>query len=72
MVGLGFSKDSLPFVAMTMAEIGEVGMITLVKAAMSGGMSCFVYIVYYNAVGTLFLSQYIIYRCCRSYIFHFC
>ncbi|KAL5793134.1 hypothetical protein ACOSP7_001728 [Xanthoceras sorbifolium] len=66
MMGLGFSTDSLPFAAMAVVEIGEVGMITLAKAAMSGGMSNFVYVVYYNALGTFLLFHYFIYRCYRG------
>ncbi|KAK3183523.1 hypothetical protein Dsin_030809 [Dipteronia sinensis] len=66
MMSLGFSMDSLPFAAMAVVEVGEVGMITLAKAAMSGGMSNFVYVVYYNALGTFLLSHYFIYRCYRG------
>ncbi|KDO66261.1 hypothetical protein CISIN_1g019712mg [Citrus sinensis] len=51
---------------MALVEIGEVGMITLGKAAMSSGMSNFVYVVYYNALGTFILLHYFIYNTYRS------
>ncbi|KAL8166773.1 hypothetical protein V2J09_008272 [Rumex salicifolius] len=50
-----FVTKSLPFVAMMVVESVEAGLITLSKAAMSKGMSNFVFVVYYNALGTLFL-----------------
>lgn len=50
-----FVKKSLPFLAMMVVETVEAGLITLSKAAMSRGMSNFVFVVYYNALGTLFL-----------------
>lgn len=59
----GFIKGSLPFLVMMVVESVEVGLITLSKAAMSKGMSNFVFVVYYNALGTLFLLP--------SFSFHF-
>ncbi|KAF9606969.1 hypothetical protein IFM89_030267 [Coptis chinensis] len=50
-----FSWDLIPFVAMITVECTDVGQTTLSKAAMSRGMSPFVYVVYSNAVGTLLL-----------------
>ncbi|KAL5720329.1 hypothetical protein ACHQM5_013008 [Ranunculus cassubicifolius] len=47
--------DVLPFIAMLTVECTDVGLTTLSKAAMSKGMSPFVYVVYYNALGTLIL-----------------
>uniref|UniRef100_A0A5B7BH56 WAT1-related protein n=1 Tax=Davidia involucrata TaxID=16924 RepID=A0A5B7BH56_DAVIN len=55
-------KDALPFAGMVMVECGEIGMVTLSKAAMNTGMSNFVFVVYYNALGTFILLPY--------YIFH--
>ncbi|GAY46702.1 hypothetical protein CUMW_099090 [Citrus unshiu] len=72
MMKLDSSTDTAPFVAMALVEIGEVGMITLGKAAMSSGMSNFVYVVYYNALGTFILLHYFIYntyRICLVQIF---
>ncbi|ESR59690.1 hypothetical protein CICLE_v10017903mg [Citrus x clementina] len=66
MMKLDSSTDTAPFVAMALVEIGEVGMITLGKAAMSSGMSNFVYVVYYNALGTFILLHYFIYNTYRS------
>ena len=65
MMKLDSSTDTAPFVAMALVEIGEVGMITLGKAAMSSGMSNFVYVVYYNALGTFILLHYFIYNTYR-------
>ncbi|XP_042500984.1 WAT1-related protein At3g28050-like [Macadamia integrifolia] len=47
--------DVVPFAVMVMVECAEVGITTLSKAAMVKGMSHFVFIVYYNALGTLIL-----------------
>ncbi|CAK9162824.1 unnamed protein product [Ilex paraguariensis] len=69
MTGMGMQKfitDVLPFAAMVMVECTDIGMITLAKAAMNSGMSKFVYVVYYNALGTLILLPYIIFHSCRS------
>lgn len=53
-------KGALPFAAMVIVECGEVGMITLGKAAMNKGLSNLVYVVYYNTLGTLLLLPYFI------------
>ncbi|KAL4568400.1 hypothetical protein LXL04_024011 [Taraxacum kok-saghyz] len=50
-----FIEKALPFAAMVFVECGEVGMITLGKAAMNVGLSSLVYVVYYNALGTVIL-----------------
>ncbi|XP_076896968.1 WAT1-related protein At5g40240-like isoform X2 [Bidens hawaiensis] len=50
-----FLEKVLPFAAMMVVECGEVGMITLGKAAMNNGLSNLVYVVYYNALGTVLL-----------------
>ncbi|XP_021812912.1 WAT1-related protein At5g40240-like [Prunus avium] len=55
-------RSAVPFAAMVMVECAEVGVSTLSKAAMSRGMSKFVFIVYYNALGTLLLLPYFIFR----------
>ncbi|XP_062027480.1 WAT1-related protein At3g28050-like [Rosa rugosa] len=54
----------LPFAGMVMVECLDVGMTTLSKAAMSRGMSHFVFVVYSNALATLILlpSSFIIHR----------
>ncbi|KAF3649272.1 putative RING-H2 finger protein ATL46-like [Capsicum annuum] len=62
-----WSTDFLPFLAMVIVECGEMGMITLGKAAMNDGLNNLVYVVYYNALGTLFLLPFLIFhRCSRS------
>ncbi|KAI9175127.1 hypothetical protein LWI28_027786 [Acer negundo] len=46
---------SVPFAAMVVAEVVDVGLTTLSKAAMSKGMSHFVFVVYSNALASLIL-----------------
>nr|KAJ0219620.1 hypothetical protein LSAT_V11C300141220 [Lactuca sativa] len=60
-----FIEKALPFAAMVMVECGEVGMITLGKAAMNDGLSSFVYVVYYNALGSIILLPGFILHICR-------
>ncbi|KAL6182398.1 hypothetical protein ACLB2K_043820 [Fragaria x ananassa] len=57
-------KSHLAFAGMVMVECLDVGLTTLSKAAMSGGMSHFVFVVYSNALATLILlpSSFIIHR----------
>ena len=54
----------LPFAAMVMIECLDVGLTTLSKAAMSRGMSNYVFVVYSHALATLILfpSSFIINR----------
>ncbi|CAL1367713.1 unnamed protein product [Linum trigynum] len=47
--------ELLPFAAMVTVECLDVGMTTLSKAAMSEGMSHFVFVVYSNALATLIM-----------------
>ncbi|XP_043702980.1 WAT1-related protein At5g40240-like isoform X4 [Telopea speciosissima] len=47
--------DALVFAAMVMAECASIGLITLSKAAMSRGMSNFIFIMYSYALATLIL-----------------
>ncbi|KAJ4960125.1 hypothetical protein NE237_020035 [Protea cynaroides] len=54
--------DVVPFALMVMVECGEVGITTLSKAAMMKGMSHFVFVVYYNAIGTLILLPSFLFR----------
>lgn len=61
-----FLEKALPFVAMVMVECGEVGMITLGKAAMNDGLSNLVYVVYYNGLGTILLLPNFIIHSCRN------
>ncbi|KAM1712725.1 hypothetical protein ACFX13_023884 [Malus domestica] len=53
---------AVPFTAMVIVECAEVGVSTLSKVAMSKGMSKFVFIVYYNALGTLLLLPFFIFQ----------
>ncbi|CAI0398773.1 unnamed protein product [Linum tenue] len=48
-------EELLPFAAMVTVECLDVGMTTLSKAAMSKGMSHFVFVVYSNALATLIM-----------------
>jgi hypothetical protein len=54
----------VPFAAMVVVECLDVGLTTLSKAAMSKGMSHYVFVVYSNALATLILipSSFIIHR----------
>ncbi|CAN4082480.1 unnamed protein product [Withania somnifera] len=61
-----WSTDFLPFLTMVIVECCEMGMITLGKAAMNDGLNNLVYVVYYNALGTLFLLPFFIFHRCRS------
>ncbi|TMW95887.1 hypothetical protein EJD97_008243 [Solanum chilense] len=61
-----WSTDFLPFLAMVMVECCEMLMITLGKAAMNDGLNNLVYVVYYNALGTLFLLPCLIFHRYRS------
>lgn len=65
-----FMEKALPFVAMIMVECGEVGMITLGKAAMNEGLSNLVYVVYYNALGTVILLPNFIFHSCRFVVYN--
>ncbi|KAM2367330.1 hypothetical protein EV1_044575 [Malus domestica] len=53
---------AVPFTAMVIVECAEVGVSTISKVAMAEGMSHFVFIVYYNALGTLLLLPFFIFR----------
>ncbi|KAL6997202.1 hypothetical protein U1Q18_007324 [Sarracenia purpurea var. burkii] len=59
-----YLASSVPFAAMVMVECFDVGLITLSKAAMSNGMSHFVFVVYSNALASLILlpSSFILHR----------
>ncbi|KAF9667836.1 hypothetical protein SADUNF_Sadunf15G0064700 [Salix dunnii] len=52
----------LPFAAMVMVECLDVGLTTLSKAAMSKGMSRFVFVAYSNALATLILLPSLIFH----------
>lgn len=53
---------AVPFAAMVFVECAEIGVSTISKAAMTKGMSHFVFIVYYNALGTVLLFPYFIFQ----------
>lgn len=58
----------LPFAAMVMLEFVDTGLNVISKAAMSKGMSHFVFVVYSNALATLimFLPSFFFYRLLRT------
>ncbi|GMP40658.1 hypothetical protein CsSME_00011018 [Camellia sinensis var. sinensis] len=58
-------KEAAPFAAMFLVEWGEVGMITLAKAALNTGISTFVYFVFYNSLGVVLLFPFFIFRTYR-------
>lgn len=55
-----WTKEVLPYVIMLMVEFLDMSILTIVKAAMNGGMNKFVYIVYHDALGTLILLPFFI------------
>ncbi|KAJ0105853.1 hypothetical protein Patl1_17990 [Pistacia atlantica] len=59
-----FLVELLPFAAMVAVETFDVGLTTLNKAAMSKGLSHFVFVVYANVIASLILlpSYFIIFR----------
>ncbi|XP_057512532.1 WAT1-related protein At3g28050-like [Actinidia eriantha] len=59
-------KEAAPFAAMVVVEWGEVGMVTLAKAALNTGISTFVYLVYYNSLGVVLLFPLFIFRTYRK------
>ncbi|KAI7733818.1 hypothetical protein M8C21_008937 [Ambrosia artemisiifolia] len=52
--------DVLPFVAMFMVTCLDMGILTIVKAAMNDGMGSLAYVVYHNALGTLILLPFFV------------
>lgn len=48
-------KAAVPFVGMVMAECAQVGLMILSKAAMSDGMTNFIFVLYSNALASLIL-----------------
>ncbi|GFY96000.1 nodulin MtN21 /EamA-like transporter family protein [Actinidia rufa] len=55
-------RRALPLAAMITVECTAVGLSTLSKAAMTKGMSTYVFIVYYNALSTIILFPFIVSR----------
>ncbi|KAJ8426019.1 hypothetical protein Cgig2_017101 [Carnegiea gigantea] len=65
-------KAAALFGVMITVECEEVGLTTLSKAAMLQGMSNFVFIVYYNALGTLILLPIFLYNNLRICLLQIC
>ncbi|KAH9608205.1 hypothetical protein KSS87_014420 [Heliosperma pusillum] len=63
---IALMRSAAPFMAMITVECVEVGLTTLSKAAMNNGMNNFVFIVYYNALGTLILLSLYLYNFSRG------
>lgn len=55
-------QNTIPFVAMVTVECTDVGLSVISKAALTKGMNKFVSVVYYNALGTLILLPYFLFR----------
>ena len=64
------TDDVLPFVAMLMITCSDISMLTLIKAAMNGGMKSIVYIVYHNALGTMILLTFFVVNMFRFATLH--
>ncbi|PSS35198.1 WAT1-related protein [Actinidia chinensis var. chinensis] len=62
MEGWSCVRRALPLAAMITVECTAVGLSTLNKAAMTKGMSTYVFIVYYNALSTIILFPFIVCR----------
>lgn len=60
-MGLWMS-DVVPFAAMVIVECVNVGISTISKAAMNGGLNNFVLVVYSDALGTLLLFPFFIFN----------
>ncbi|XP_071704059.1 WAT1-related protein At5g40240-like [Rutidosis leptorrhynchoides] len=58
--------DVLPFVVMLMITCLDMSVLTIVKAAMNGGMGSIIYIVYHDALGTLILLPFFIIHIFRN------
>ncbi|KAL7609215.1 hypothetical protein Lser_V15G13158 [Lactuca serriola] len=61
-----WTDEVLPFVAMLLITCLDMSVLTIVKAAMNGGMNSFVYIVYHDALGTLILFPFFIIHTLRN------
>ncbi|XP_058180396.1 WAT1-related protein At4g15540-like [Rhododendron vialii] len=55
-------RNAAPFAAMMAVECTDIGISTLSKAAMTKGMSNFVFVVYANALGSLLLLPFVLSR----------
>ncbi|KAD2080487.1 hypothetical protein E3N88_41874 [Mikania micrantha] len=61
-----WANEILPFVAMLITTSSDIGILTIVKAAMNGGMPSIVYIVCHDAIGTLILLPFFIIHILRN------
>nr|GEU53857.1 EamA domain, WAT1-related protein [Tanacetum cinerariifolium] len=55
-----WTDDVLPFVAMLLLICLDMAVLTIVKAAMNGGMESIVYVIYHNSLGTLILLPFFV------------
>ena len=64
--------DMIPFAAMIMVECTDVGIATISKAAMTKGMSSYVFVVYSNTLGALFLFPFVLMKRYQTlFTFHY-
>ncbi|KAM0058153.1 putative EamA domain-containing protein [Helianthus debilis subsp. tardiflorus] len=61
--------DVVPFVVMLMITCLDMSMLTVVKAAMNGGLGSIAYVVYHNSLGTLILFPILLFRMLRLCLF---
>ncbi|KAK9052421.1 hypothetical protein SSX86_029050 [Deinandra increscens subsp. villosa] len=59
-------ENVVPFVAMCILTCLDMSLLTLVKAAMNGGLGSIAYVVYHNSLGTLVLLPLFLFRMFRS------
>ncbi|KAI7757072.1 hypothetical protein M8C21_028472 [Ambrosia artemisiifolia] len=58
--------DAVPFVVMLMLTCLDMSLLTVVKAAMNGGLGSIAYVVYHNSLGTLILFPILVFRMLRN------
>ncbi|MFS8032077.1 putative EamA domain-containing protein [Helianthus anomalus] len=58
--------DVVPFAVMLMITCLDMSMLTVVKAAMNGGLGSIAYVVYHNSLGTFILFPILLFRMLRS------
>ncbi|PWA89768.1 WAT1-related protein [Artemisia annua] len=61
-----WTDDVLPFVAMLLLICLDMAVLTIVKAAMNGGMESIVYVIYHNSLGTLILLPFFVVHMFRN------
>ncbi|KAJ0428877.1 hypothetical protein HanRHA438_Chr17g0808911 [Helianthus annuus] len=61
--------DVVPVFAMLMLTCLDMSLLTVVKAAMNGGLGSIAYVVYHNSLGTIILFPIFVFRMFRLCLF---